>query len=161
AKAHFSRGFDVFEQLAPYGDDASILKWFASAKGRRTFTYVHLAEPHDDGHGDYGPSDRTLWKYKSANPESLPKGRAEVLKHFNAANHLADWDASVAAIEPQIGGYDDDVNCSDFHIRRYLDALKADGLLDSTAIVLTADHGEGLWTREAYDVGQRRKEIHD
>ncbi len=160
-KGRFDRGFDVFEQLPVYGDDASILNWFASAKGRRTFTYVHLAEPHDDGHGDYGPSDPKLWKYKRANPDSLPKGRLEFLKQFNDQKQLHEFDASLATIETEIGGYDDDVLCSDVHIRRYLDALKADGILDSTAIVLTADHGEGLWTREAYDVGQRRKEIHE
>ncbi len=41
--------------------------------------------------------------------------------------------------------YDGEIAYADFHLRRLLDFLEANQLLDSTLIVLTADHGEGLY----------------
>ena len=41
--------------------------------------------------------------------------------------------------------YDGEIAYADFHLRRLLDSLEANQLLDSTLIVLTADHGEGLF----------------
>ena len=41
--------------------------------------------------------------------------------------------------------YDGEIAYADHHLRRLLDFLEANQLLDSTLIILTADHGEGLF----------------
>ncbi|HVO80645.1 MAG TPA: sulfatase [Terriglobales bacterium] len=41
--------------------------------------------------------------------------------------------------------YDDGISYADDYLGQLLDALQQRGLLDNTLVVLTSDHGEGLW----------------
>lgn len=159
AENHFERGFDVFEQMVPYAANDPIVRWIESAKGKKTFTYVHLNEPHDDAHGSYGPPDQAQWRYRKQKDGALPPGREDFYREFAREQKLSDFEGSIATIAEEIGGYDDDVNYSDTRIRGLLAALRASGQEDVAAILLTADHGEGLWTREAYNTGQRQQKL--
>lgn len=153
----FARGFDVFEQLEPYSDDTRMVQWLESAQGKKTFTWIHLAEPHDVD-TRYGPPNEADQRYMKGENE-LPPGRVEFLRQFAAERKLDDFEPSLARIEREHGGYDDDVSFSDRRIANYVAALERAGLYDATAIVIAADHGEGLWTREAYDVGYRNQHV--
>lgn len=155
-KNAFARGFDVFEQFAPYDPSDRIVAWLQGVKGKRSFTYIHLAEPHDDG-GPYQPPTKPHFRKEPA--KSLREGRVEYYQKINDALQLHDFEQSVMTIRQQIAGYDDDVTVADKRIGALMWALREAGIDDQTAIVVTADHGEGLWTREAYDVGQRHTKL--
>jgi choline-sulfatase len=145
----FRRGFDEFVLMQPYDPDDPILEWLRGRAGKKTFTWVHLAEPHDP----YMPPEGFL-KYRQAPGEP---GR-ELLEYYREVDKelgLEDFESSVARIQEEIGGYDDDVAYCDRRIAALLGALEASGQKDSTAVVIASDHGEGLWTRIAYHSGQR------
>ncbi|MCE9592834.1 MAG: sulfatase-like hydrolase/transferase [Planctomycetes bacterium] len=156
-KTRFERGFQVFEQLEPYSDDGKIVQWLESSKGKKTFTWIHLAEPHDVNNV-YGPPTEDHVKFKKE-PAELSKQHVEFLQAYAKSHGLTDYDASVATIRRERSGYDDDVAYSDWRVGHFLAALERAGLYDRTAIVIAADHGEGLWTREAYDTGSRRTQV--
>ncbi len=125
----FDRGFDEFQwQLVPYGSNAPILDWVRAHKDGRTFT-------------EKGAISDERRAYYDGVSEKL---------------HLVGKDASLAKIEAEIGGYDDDVAYSDHRIGEILEEYRKLGLWDSTAVVIAADHGEGLWTREQFPEGTRR-----
>ena len=70
-----------------------------------------------------------------------------------------DLEAEVRHIEMERGGYVDDVRYADARIGGLLEGLATQGLSERTLVVITADHGEGLWTRVAMMSGQRRKAL--
>ena len=83
----------------------------------------------DDGEGDTSPAEVTLPPYY---PDT-PTVRADLARHYNNIQRM------------------------DAHVGRILAALEADGLSDSTIVVWTTDHGDGLprAKRELYDSGVR------
>ena len=160
ADAGFARGFERFEQFVPYSSNEPILEWLAETADERTFTYVHLNEAHDP----YGPlEDHLTWRVdrhlnRRRAPEPVPAER----RHYyqTVRDRLAlqgDFDGEVSAIETELGGYVDDVAFTDEKIGELLAALERHGLAERAAVVITSDHGEGLWTREAMMTGTRRQ----
>jgi len=157
----FERGFDAFEwELVPYGPNRPILEWLRAHQGERTFVFVHLNEVHDDvkraDGSNYGPEPvAERGRFRKEKGAISP----ERLRYYDAVSErlrLVDREASLAKIEAEIGGYDDDVAYSDGRIREILDEYRRLGLWDSTAVVIGADHGEGLWTREQFPEGTRK-----
>ncbi len=148
--AGFQPGFELFEfKDAPYGPIDKIAAWFAANKGRKSFTYIHLNEAHDP----YAPPseyDRFVRE-----KDSIPAARLEYYREITRDLKLAEFDRNIQHINEQIGGYDDDVAYSDAHIGRILTALRAGGEWEETAIVIAADHGEGLWTRPQFMTSSR------
>lgn len=159
----FERGFDTFEcHLTPYGTNQPILEWIRAHKDGPSFTYVHLNEVHDDGAAKradkslYGPEPvAELGRFRKEKGAISPERRA-YYDQVTEKLHLAGEPASLATIEAEIGGYDDDVAYCDHRIGEILDEVKKLGLWDSTAVLLGADHGEGLWTREQFLEGTRK-----
>ncbi len=146
----FNVGFDLFDfKDSPYGPIDKIANWIVANKGKPSFTYIHLNEAHDP----YDPPheyDRFVNEQDSVTAERL-----DYYRKISAEMKLSDFDHSVQQINAEIGGYDDDVNYSDGHIGRILAALQAGGEWNQTAIVIAADHGEGLWTRPLPLIGKR------
>ncbi len=146
----FSAGFDLFDYKdGPYGSIEKISNWIGANKGRRSFTYIHLNEAHDP----YDPPsefDRFVNE-----KDSLSATRLDYYRQISRELKLANFDRSVQQINAEIGGYDDDVRYSDAHIGQILAALRASGEWQQTAIVIAADHGEGLWTRQLPMIGPR------
>jgi arylsulfatase A-like enzyme/Tfp pilus assembly protein PilF len=78
--------------------------------------------------------------------------QAEPKRPFFAWVHLYDAHASYEAPEPyrsrfprtRDGAYDAEIASADAQIGRLVDALRADGRLDDTLVVIVADHGEML-----------------
>jgi arylsulfatase A-like enzyme len=147
---HFQRGFDVFEwQLTPYSPNDPIIDWIQKTKNERTFTFVHLNEVHDPYRP---PKEYTHYR----NLVELPP--ADRLRYYDEVSKklgLTDREKSLREIAAEIGGYDDDVHYCDERIGGIFAAIKAAGQWESTAILVGADHGEGLWTREQYMHGTR------
>jgi arylsulfatase A-like enzyme len=50
----------------------------------------------------------------------------------------------MAKVRMMFDGYDRGVRCADEAIGRLLDALAAQGVLDDTVVIISADHGENL-----------------
>jgi N-sulfoglucosamine sulfohydrolase len=97
----------------------------------RSFAHAYMQLVHlflHRGHDDVvSPEDVALPPYY---PDT-PLVRADMARHYN------------------------NVHCMDEHVGEILDQLEADGLLDSTVVIWTSDHGDGLprAKRELFDSG--------
>ena len=49
-----------------------------------------------------------------------------------------------ADLAHMVNGYDAEIAYADYHVQQVLDALSAHGVLDETAIIISADHGEAM-----------------
>lgn len=92
--------------------------------------------------------------------ELIELGRTTGEGRFFAWAHFVDpHDAYVAheafpkSANPSRGLYDGEVAYTDFQIGRVLDALEDKGLLETTALILTADHGEAFNEHATYRHG--------
>ena len=84
---------------------------------------------HYQGYGPHSAQD--LWYYSAGTPEDLkryPRVPASI--------------ASLDDFKRFIDGYDVGIRYMDDHIARILEALERQGVLDETAIIVSADHGE-------------------
>jgi arylsulfatase A-like enzyme len=147
----FDRGFGLWLEAPTFARDARLFDWIRSCAGRRSFTWVHIGDPHDP----YIPP---------ADYRSEPDGQAllseEQERHYRAAAAslgLVQVDASKAEIEREIRNYDDELRWVDRQVRELVDAYAAAGLLETTLVALTSDHGEGLWKREDFQSLERRR----
>ena len=70
--------------------------------------------------------------------------------------HEAD---NMEAVRKMFDGYDTGVRFSDAHFGRILDALAAQNVLDDTAIIISADHGENLGELNIYGDHQTADQI--
>ena len=148
----FRRGFDEFTQHVPYTADEPVAQWLASRAGEKTFTYVHLNEPHDP----YLPEDPSFHR-RLKEPGEVDPERMAYYRSVSEELGLSDHDASVRHIAKEIAGYDDDVSFTDWRVGNLLEALERSGQSGSSAELVTADHGEGLRTRVAYHTGKRKE----
>ena len=156
----FDRGFEEFQwQLVPYGANDPIVNWLAQTKDQKTLTFLHLAEPHDEGPPDsaYRPQPPAKWRRWQDAPDNVPPDLAAWYDRTEKELGLADGEASRKWISEQRGAYDDDVACLDARIAEILDAVRANGLWEKTAIVVASDHGEGLWEYVQFPIGTRAK----
>ncbi|MBM3989135.1 MAG: hypothetical protein FJ294_14400 [Planctomycetes bacterium] len=145
----FERGFSRYLTIDEYGSDADIAAWLESAQGQRSFTYIHITEPHDPY---LPPEGRRAWRERK---DLLPGDRAEYLPRVAAELGLADPQRGIERIKEEIGGYDDDVRYADGRVGHFLDLFERAGLMSTGLVVLAADHGEGLWEKVALMNGQR------
>ena len=172
AEQGFARGFDHFEQMVPYSENKPILGWLAAHAAERAFTYVHLNEVHDpylapDGHvcipastGSGSSACPGCSRAARQAPDPLPAEERSYYERVTRELALqGDLEAEVRHIETERGGYVDDVRYTDARIGGLLEGLEALGLAERTCVVITADHGEGLWTRVAMMTGQRGKAL--
>lgn len=154
-KNGFDRGFDVCEwEMTPYGSNRPILDWIERNKDRKTFTFVHLNEVHDDA-GTYGPKPLEDGRFRRKKSPFSP----ERLRYYDRVGdelHLVGKEESLERMRAEVGGYDDDVLYSDRRIGEILERYKALGLWKDTAVVVGADHGEGLFTRVQFLHGTRK-----
>jgi choline-sulfatase len=137
------RGFDTyhFAPSRPYvwrtgpvpefwaqGDETTdaALAWIDAEPRERFFLWVHYFDPHDPYRPPPGfeqPRDQPI----SLQGKSLPPQ----IRSF----------AQLAALNR---GYRGEVAFVDAQVGRLIEGLRSRGLLDNAAVILTADHGEGL-----------------
>ncbi len=141
----FDRGFDLFEEVVPSSggldtkEDGSV-GWDVSTGQRRSdvttdrvleflaatdepfFLWIHYWDPHDYR---YFPPREFIGDRVQLSDQDLPvlpDGRPR-------------WDSETYGLE---------ISYVDQEFGRVLDALRADGRYDRTAIAVVADHGEGM-----------------
>jgi arylsulfatase A-like enzyme len=139
----FGRGFDlyVFDPTEEYiwlgrrregfwargaRTTAAAMKWITRHAGRRFFLFVHYFDPHDPYLPPAGyavPPDAPV----SLDGKTLPPGVRDE-----------------AQLRRLIRRYRGEVAYADAQIGRLVERLRMLELLDETAVIVTADHGEGL-----------------
>ena len=154
----FDRGFDRFEIKAEHNSGGQ--KWlapdvtdrgiaFMSGERKPFFLLLHYFDPHDpylpiDGQA-YQPfrSEERTQAFRSA----LPENEREL---FTPEVYRG--------IEERIAQYDSEVLQTDRSLRRLFEWMETAGLAENTIVVVTADHGEGLWQRAA-TLGENQKPV--
>lgn len=145
----FARGFERFEAIIEYSPNTAIEEWLGARGSRRTFTYVHITEPHDPY---LAPEGQREWLEQGG---LLPGDRAQFYDHVEGELGLAGGAQMREHIAREIGGYDDDVRYADWRVGEILALYERAGLRDRTLVALTADHGEGLWQHVSLLNGKR------
>jgi arylsulfatase A-like enzyme len=153
----FDRGCATFEgELKPYEPNTKILEWLRAHRDERSFAWIHLNEVHDEGYA-YRPEPEQDWrKYRDVR-EGFSASRMQYYDELSKNLKLVDSEKSLERMQEEDGAYDDDVRYEDQRIGEILDEIRKLGTWDDTVLVLCADHGEGLFTREQYFSGTRKK----
>ncbi len=149
----FQRGFDVFAAIEEHGSNAPVEAFIESNKGERTFTYFHINEPHDEY---VAPPGKRAWREAAS---YLPGDRSDYYLEISTKLGLSDLQSDVRRVQEEIGGYDDEVRYADERVAALLAVYERLGLMNDTLVVLTADHGEGLWEQVALMSGQRGSKL--
>jgi arylsulfatase A-like enzyme len=156
----FDRGFEGYvlregprsaEERDGWGGEAVVqrgLEWIEAADDGRPFLlWLHLFDPHfpydPDGGMRFLPADE-------------PARRARLEDALLPEDAGALDDRAYAEVERQLALYDSEVLAVDRALGRMFDRLEELGLEGSTIVVLTSDHGEGLWERP-HGVGEEPK----
>ncbi len=107
----------AFDRRAEYTTDLAI-RWLREQREpeRPFFLFVHYMDPHSPY---LAPGEHAL--------------------------HYVEAEADLDPQEQQRRLYDAEIAYTDAEIGRLLDALEETGLAGNTLVVVTADHGEGLW----------------
>lgn len=144
------RGFERFDYYAEHGPDIRTarealdagLDWLRGLDGERFFLFVHLF----DAHMDFDPPEPFRSRFLEGEPQPLSgpftgvtrwrrQGASPAVRRYARALYRAE----LAAIDDALGGF--------------ADALAAEGLLDETALIVTADHGEEFWEHGQFEHG--------
>jgi hypothetical protein len=151
AEHGFERGFDLVRRVEQYATNEPIVDWLREHAGGRALTYVHLTTVHDP----HVPPDPARGLRYRDDPGRIAGELDGFYAQLTTRLGLTQDDASRAAIGSQVAGYDDDVVHTDERVGGLLAALDELGLSERSAVLITSDHGEGLWTREAFFSGRR------
>jgi arylsulfatase A-like enzyme len=156
--ANFAQGFETFvefnwdrvrEDWIPAGDvNAAFLRWLDRNHRERFLGYLHFMEPHDP----YRPqSARQLTPPAGLRPEVLAGRPARLPGEMSGGT--APLPPAELAYLHQL--YDREVAEWDAAFGVVLHGLEAAGVLESTVVVVTADHGE-----EFQEHGRLRHVVH-
>lgn len=126
-----------------------VLAWFeeraSEGKAKETpfFVWVHYWDPH----GPYTPPKAYRSRFEKTDAlESFVRGTGTKLEHevgkvtFDVLDINNRYDAEIAYTDAEIG--------------RLFEGLRKVGVYDEATVVLTADHGEGLWQHDWHDHGR-------
>ncbi|MCP4574143.1 MAG: sulfatase-like hydrolase/transferase [bacterium] len=152
----FGRGFDIYDhppaRTGYRGDqekvtgaremNARIMEWFRDERptDQPWFLFALYVDPHDPymAHRDLAFGEPMT---------RAPRGARHFLKKWDKAKEKK----SQAQVERDIIHlYDSEIAYVDLHIGDVLDTLAELGLADDTMVIISADHGEGLWDHEDY-----------
>jgi arylsulfatase A-like enzyme len=125
----------ISEDIAPDHETAdAIVKWMHANQTKRFSLYVNFQSTH--------------FPYPIPKDAPRPFVPDEPKKTFN----FVDWDESeLGTIQNR---YDDALHYVDIQVGRIFDELEADGLLESTILVVTADHGENFFDHDIVTHGR-------
>ncbi len=145
----FSSGFDDYRVLEPKVKGQPVAHWLAPQVNARAFEFLDRGrEPfflflhYFDPHNPYRPIGEHRF-----DPWNRPD-RRRAFRDAMAAEHAGRLDdAAYAGIEDRIALYDAEVRQVDEAFAELMTRLDREGLADNTLVIVTADHGEGLWQR--------------
>jgi len=147
---NFEQGFDQFVAMTEDHHDsltsaaevmARLLPWLRENKERRFFLYVHLMDPHAP-YFPVPPFDTMFDPDYEGDLTGATSGRNSFRKY-----------SSKRDIQHAVSLYDGEIAYADEHFTVFVDELKKYGLLESSGIVLTADHGEEFKEHGAWEHG--------
>ncbi|MDJ0764451.1 MAG: sulfatase [Myxococcota bacterium] len=154
----FGRGFDHYDHENAHlsrsrratATTAAALKWLSQVDVTQPFfLMVHYFDPHIS----YDPPQPYLKQFAKG-----PRGRIRV----PFADHDAARKGTLNPTQQEKafirGLYNGEVRFVDDQIKILLDAMKAQGLLDASWILLTSDHGEEQFDHNSFDHGHRYEE---
>jgi arylsulfatase A-like enzyme len=128
------RGHEVRRADRPAQETVELaLDWLGERRGQPFFCWVHLYDPH----APYEPPEEFA-RLHGIDDEREPSWYGIDTR---GREGLISDPAAVARMNRQ---YAAEISYADQQVGRVLDALRADGSLDRTLVVLTSDHGEGL-----------------
>lgn len=140
---NIARGFEYWKEPTGRRDGTKFprahvvnelfLRWLDDNRGRRFFGYVHYM----DVHSPYDPPAEFLPPDDPTLPDDVRRGVTEA--YIGKRDPL-----SPAATAYLRARYDGALHYADREVGRLLDGLRTRGLLDSTIVVVVADHGEGF-----------------
>lgn len=140
ANRNFDRDFDFFDDRAAGGAasvstpevTATAVETLRSFEGQPFFLFVHYFDPHYDyrRHPQYG--------LVSSEP-----GRLSGAEDIWALRAMLD-DMTDEELEHLRHVYDEEIRFTDAGVGELLDELRALGVDDHTAVIITADHGEAF-----------------
>jgi arylsulfatase A-like enzyme len=119
------RRHDAFWTLGAITTGAA-LAWLRERAHEPFFLWVHYFDPHHP--------------YEPPPGYERPRSEPAPVTGKQLPDELETFDALATALR----GYRGEVAYADAQVGRLVDGLRALGILDATAVVLTADHGEGL-----------------
>ncbi len=155
------QGFEIYDDALPdkesergFGERRaehamnSALEKLAAIKDERFFFWLHLQDPH----GPYTPPDGI------DEPEATAKDLPRLERVLPLGNDQSGFRAiptyqvfgTERAFEQYRARYDREIRSTDRELGRLFDALEARGLLESSLVVITADHGEALGEDEFF-----------
>jgi arylsulfatase A-like enzyme len=140
----FERGFGEFREIyKDYGSGAAgfvkaVPPWIETNRARRFFLYLHFREPHFP----YDPPPPFDTAFGPEGPIAKPS-RADAA-FFTELNQGRRRPAE-GEIEHLVRLYDGNLAYADRQLGRLRESLEASGVWERCVVIVTADHGEGLF----------------
>lgn len=121
------------------------LRWLRVERDDEPFLlYLHLMDPHHP----YEPDEIDAFDWSDA---ATPARRALYNERLASAGAAAIQTQELRAVERQQALYDAEVLQVDRGLGELFAYLESSGLDEHTIVILTSDHGEGLWQRSSMD----------
>lgn len=150
----FDQGFDSYEMVPPAdrikarGDavtDAALRRLDAMPEDRRLFLWVHYLDPH----GPYLPPGSAAGRFPVeafGPPREVPLLPADEHSGLGGVPGYQQRGLSPVPRDARdyVARYAGEVRFMDGEVGRFLDGLAARGMLDSSVVVVTSDHGEAM-----------------
>ena len=138
----FQRGFDlaVVEKLDATALVDRTLDWIAKRPGERTFAYLHFMEPHEPNRAP----ERIVEMFRPEVQALQIDEHGRWLDPYRRQHDLRDPDF-LSWRAGRLAAYDAAIRYVDEEIARLFEGLRRARLLDSSVVIITADHGEEFW----------------
>ncbi len=131
----------------------TFLAWLEAHREQRFFAWLHFVDVHTP-YRPPPPYDRFYYDDDERDPAKRSLARIWPLLPLNMSDHpsFRAWLEGITDVDWVLAQYQGAVTYVDDEIGRLLDTLDTRGVLDRTAVVLTADHGESLGEHDMYFV---------
>lgn len=136
------------EQISARELNQAFFSWLNETLPQRFFAYLHYMEPH----APYNPPEpyRTLFL---ANPEEAPAQGVNVPQVLGILPFAHGEPRSAQARQRVIDLYDGEIRLLDDALGELFDGLERRRILEDTAIIVTADHGEEFFDHGGWQHG--------